>query len=118
MTLKNPALLRAGDGSSFLDYWFERAGKGEGVLENSDGSFNVQVKLHRSAVAGFPKSARGLCGVLNEFELHEGSLYQVGLRDLTDYVCENDKYFDVKVEGLPDVLARDWKKHVGEIVKL
>ena len=118
MTLRNPALLENRSGNSFLDYWFERAGRGEGYEDNLDGSFNVQVNLHVSTVVEFPKSIRGLCGIMNEFEFHEGSLYQVGLRNLAEYLCENDKYLKIKVEDLPDVLAKDWKKYTGEIVRL
>lgn len=117
MTLKNPALLKNGDGVDFLDYWFSKVGKGKGNKDNENGSFNIRVRLHASAVTEFPKSARGLCGVMNDFELG-GSLYQVGLRDLAKYIQRHDEYLKINIGELPDVLARDWKKYTSEIVKL
>ncbi len=118
MTLKNPALLKTKKGATFLDYWFDKAKKGRGYKESLNGGFDVDVHLHVYAITKFPKSIKGLCGVMSEFELDEGSLYQVGLRELVSYVCKGDEYLDINVEGLPNVLARDWKKHVGDIAKL
>ena len=124
MTLKDPALLRTGNDVSFLDYWFMKTGNGEGYRDNGDGSFSIHMGsvkfggLPMSAITLFPKSVRGLCGIMDEFETWESSLHQVGLRDLAEYIKGHDEYFKVKMEDLPDVLARDWKKYAGEIVKL
>ncbi len=127
MNLKNPALLKTGRGVGFLDYWFFRTGRNGGYEECLDGKFVVKINtldgspngILMSAYTFFPKTVKGFWGAVGDFEGSEdGRLYRVGLRGLASYVCEGDEHFNVNVEGLPDLLARDWKKYADEIVKL
>ena len=118
--VKNPALLRTRKGVGFLDYWFFRTGKDEGYEECSGGRFHIQMNTidgslkyipHSvmSIYTFFPKTFMGFWGAVNDFRINEGSFHRVGLRDLGKYICDNDKHFDVKLESLPDILAKKWE---------